>query len=61
MAFQTPKMAPRMAPETHGLALLCPKMPLQQTDDPNLEGAAVIPEGIVNKIRSPLLAVVLGV
>ena len=48
MAFQAPKMDPKMAPETPGMAHSSPKMALQQTDKPNLEGAAVIPEGIVN-------------
>ena len=48
MAFQTPTMAPKMAPEALGMALLAPTITLPQTDTPNLEGAAVIPEGIVN-------------
>ena len=48
MAFRTPKMDPKMAPETPGMARSSPKMALPQTDKPNLEGAAVIPEGIVN-------------
>ena len=37
-----------MAPETLGMALPSPKMASPQTGKPNLEGAAVIPEGIVN-------------
>ena len=48
MAFQTPMMAPKMAPEALGMALLAPTIALPQPDTPNLEGAAVIPEGIVN-------------
>ena len=51
MAFQTPKMAPKMAPEALGMGLLGLTITLPQTDTPNLEGAAVIPEGIVNKTK----------
>ena len=49
MAFQAPKMAPKMAPQTPRMALIAPIIALPQTDKPNFEGAAVIPEGIVNK------------
>ena len=48
MAFQTPKMAPKMAPEALGMACLAPTIALSQTVKPKFEGAAVIPEGIVN-------------
>ena len=48
MAFQATKMALKMAPETPRMTLPNPKRDLPRTDKPNLEGAAVIPEGIVN-------------
>ena len=41
-------MAANMAPETIAMACLPPTNSLPQTDKPNLQGAAVIPEGIVN-------------
>ena len=47
MAFQTPKMAPKMAPYALGMACLAPTIALSQTDKANFEGAAVIPEGMV--------------
>ena len=43
-----PRMAPKMAPEALGMPLFAPTIALPQTDKPNFEGAAVIPEGIVN-------------
>ena len=52
MAFQAPKMAPKMAPQTPRMALIAPIIALPQTDKPNFEGAAVIPEGIVNSSGS---------
>ena len=45
-------MAPKMAPETIAMACLPPTNALPQTDKPNFEGAAVIPEGIVNNNSS---------
>ena len=48
MAFQTPKMAPKTAPQVRGMPSFAPTIALPQTDKPNFEEAAVIPEGIVN-------------
>ena len=48
LAFQAPHMASKMAAQTPGMALLAPIIALPQTEKPNFEGAAVIPEGIVN-------------
>ena len=50
MASQTPKVVPKMAPQALGMPLFAPTIALPQTDKPNFEGAAVIPEGIVNMI-----------
>ena len=48
MAFQTPNMATKMVPEALWMSLFAPTIALPQTDKPNFERAAVIPEGIVN-------------
>ena len=45
MAFPPKKKQNKMAPK---VSLVTPTIALPQTDKPNLEGAAVIPEGIVN-------------
>ena len=45
-------MAPNMAPETLGMPPFAPTIALPQTDKPKFEGAAVIPEGIVNSACS---------
>ena len=47
----SPNMAPKMTPQTPGMALIAPIIALPQTDKPNFEGAVVIPEGIVNKLK----------
>ena len=44
-----PKMAPKMAPEALGMSFFAPTIALPQTDEQNFEGAAGIPERIVNK------------
>ena len=41
-------MPPKMAPQAFKMHVFDPTIALPQTDKPNLEGAAVIPEGIVN-------------
>ena len=43
-----PKKAPSMAPQALGVPLAALTIALPQTDKPNFEGAAVIPEGNVN-------------
>ena len=50
MAFQAPKMAPKTAPKVRGMPSFAPTIALPQSDKPNFEEAAVIPEGIVNTI-----------